>query len=173
MSQYWEVLYVAAVVRSCVIACLDLVANSLVFGVFSFYLWSLARFEPIFLHIFTKKFFSTSGNWTWIWLLWQLNWRIDLDCKWQISNPVTYIPIPISFSPTQCKKMFQRLGSKWFISYSSYDSFTLYAFLAADCGRQLHFCRDRKFPISALTQVHCRICRPMRRAWMSLLVSLK
>ena len=47
-------------------------------------------------------------------------------------------------------------------------SFTLSAFSAADCGRQLHFCRDRNFPIFALTQVHCRICRPLRQVWISL-----
>ena len=32
-----------------------------------------------------------------------------------------------------------------------------------DCSRQLHFCRDKKFPISALMQVHCGICRPLQQ----------
>ena len=37
--------------------------------------------------------------------------------------------------------------------------FTQAAFSAADCSRQLHFCRDWKFPNSALTQVRCGIRR--------------
>ena len=47
-------------------------------------------------------------------------------------------------------------------------SFTLSAFSAADCSRQLHFCRDRKTPISALTQVHCGIRRLLQQVYISL-----
>ena len=49
-----------------------------------------------------------------------------------------------------------------------YGSFTLAVFSTADCGRQLHFCRDRKLCISALTQVHCGICRPLWQMWTRL-----
>ena len=47
-------------------------------------------------------------------------------------------------------------------------SFTLSVFPAVDCDKQLHFCRDRKFSISALMQIHCRIRRQLWQVWITL-----
>ena len=49
--------------------------------------------------------------------------------------------------------------------------FTQAAFSAADCSRQLRFCRDRKFPNSALTHVRCGIRRLQHLVWMSIKIN--